>query len=106
MATKSNPQPSSAEDTGRLRLEIEHLRSLANTAIEGLAIHKDGVIVVANDVLAFMVGRASGDELVGTEIFQYAAPQSRATIVEHMRANTATSYEVVGQRADGSQFPV
>jgi PAS domain S-box-containing protein len=105
MTVDSDPSATAAS-IGGLRLEIEHLRVLANAAFEGLAIHKDGIIVVANDVLARMVGRSSAAELIGTNIFLYAAPQSRETIVAHMRNNTATPYEVVGLRADGSEFPV
>jgi PAS domain S-box-containing protein len=94
------------EEIAGLRLQLEHLRVLANAAFEGLAIHKDGIVLIANEVLAHMVGKASAAELVGTEIFQYAAPQSRATIAAHMRDNTATPYEIVGLRADGTEFPV
>jgi PAS domain S-box-containing protein len=105
MTADSDPG-ATAPNLAGLQLEIEHLRVLANAAFEGLAIHKDGIIVVANDVLARMVGRASAAELVGTDIFKYAAPQSRDIIIAHMRNNTATPYEVVGMRADGSEFPV
>ncbi|HEX2877899.1 MAG TPA: PAS domain S-box protein, partial [Polyangiaceae bacterium] len=105
MTADSDPG-ATAPNVAELQLEIEHLRVLANAAFEGLAIHKDGIIVVANDVLARMVGRASAAELVGTDIFKYAAPQSRDIIIAHMRNNTATPYEVVGLRADGSEFPV
>ncbi len=106
MEADSDPQSTAPQANEGSQLQIEQLRVLANAAIEGLAIHKDGVIVVANDVLARMVGKVSAAELVGTQIFQYAAPQSRATILAHMQNNTATPYEVVGQRADGTEFPV
>jgi PAS domain S-box-containing protein len=98
MAADSEPRPSSA-------LEIEWLRALANAASEGLAIHKDGVVVIANDVFAHMVGKASAEDLVGTSIFDYATVASREIILTHIERNTETPYQVVGRRADGSEFP-
>jgi len=52
-------------------------RSLVEGSIQGVMIHVDGVIRLANQALASMLGVERSDELIGQPVWQFIAPQDR-----------------------------
>jgi PAS domain S-box-containing protein len=79
-------------------------RVLAEAAFEGLAIHDAGVIVDANEAFAQMFGYEHA-EVIGRNALDLTAPESRETVVEHIRSGSREPYEAIGLRKDGSRFP-
>ena len=78
-------------------------RGLAEATFEGVALVQDGRIIAANAALARLFGY-TGDEVLGRDALELAAPESRALIADHIRRGVATPYEARGLRKDGSTF--
>jgi two-component system cell cycle sensor histidine kinase/response regulator CckA len=89
-----------------LRESEERFRCLSEAAFEGIAIHKDGRIVMANQAFCRMTGYNSPDEVVGLPILQFATPETRELVARNVAAGHEKPYEVVGVRRDGSHIPV
>jgi PAS domain S-box-containing protein len=97
----------------RRRFEAELTRSearyrtLIDGSIQGIAIHRHGIILLANQALAQLLGAASADELVGTEIWTYIAAEDRPLVALRMRLReqgqpVPPQYEFRAVRRDGS----
>ena len=52
-------------------------RSLVEGSIQGVMIHVDGIIRLANPALASMLGLERADDLIGQPVWQFIAPQDR-----------------------------
>ena len=97
--------------SARRRTEIElreseqWLRAIFDTAFDGLAISESGVLLETNDAFAQMFGYTR-DELAGKPVAELVAPESRDTVIGHMRAGYEGPYEARCIKKDGSEFPV
>jgi PAS domain S-box-containing protein len=93
-----------AEEALQARRDEEHdreLRLLLETATQGIvSVNAQGAIVTANRALEAMFGWAPG-ELIGRSIDQLL-PSS----VRDMHAQQRTGSDLVGNRKDGSTFPI
>ncbi len=83
----------------------ERFRVLASATFEGVAVTAEGRVVDANERLAEMLGLARA-ELIGRFVMDFVAPESRETVLDHLRRGSEEPYEHVARRADGSFFPV
>jgi PAS domain S-box-containing protein len=102
--------PMAAEDELRrteqaLRESEARYRRLSEAAFEGIAVHRNGVIVDANEAIARMFGVAP-DEVLGRPALDFVAPESRELVGEAIRTGRDGPYRAVGRRSDGSDFPV
>jgi PAS domain S-box-containing protein len=89
-----------------LRESEERFRLLAEVAVEGVVIHDNGLILDANTSFARMFGYDL-DELLGRNFFDFmTTPESRETILRHIRSGSEERYEIVGVRKDGSEIVV
>src|SRR5918998_492533 len=89
-----------------LRESEERFRQLAEVAVEGIVIHDNGVMLDANESFARMFGYRL-DELLGRNFLEFmTTPESRETIVSHIRSGKQGRYEVAGLRKDGSEIVV
>jgi PAS domain S-box-containing protein len=88
-----------------LRESEERFRLLAAAAFEGIAITAEGRIVDANEQLASMLGLERAG-LIGREVLDFVAPESRETVLDHLRRGSEEPYEHLARRADGSVFPI
>jgi len=61
-------------------------RNLIEGSIQGVIIHVDGVIKLANPALASMLGVERPDELIGQPVWQYIAPQDREMAQAYQKA--------------------
>lgn len=91
------------ENEARLRVVIEE-------SPVGIAFSRDGVTLSANSAYLGMFGYDNTSELEGTSLLDQIAPQSRAEIEDRIKRRAEgqeveTTYETVGQKKDGSQFP-
>jgi PAS domain S-box-containing protein len=83
----------------------ERFRTLSGAAFEGVCVHADGKIVLANDAGAAMFGFEPAS-IVGVSLMDLTAPESRALVADRIRRAAAEPCEVVAQRKDGSTFVV
>jgi two-component system cell cycle sensor histidine kinase/response regulator CckA len=88
-----------------LRDSEERFRKLADVAFEGIAITEAGRIIDVNQRCCELL-RASYNELIGREVKEFVAPESREKVQVHARADTDVPYEHMALRADGTLFPV
>jgi PAS domain S-box-containing protein len=93
------------EATYALRESNELLRALSDAAFEAILVHRDGHIMLANHAAEVMAQVRTG-ELVGKQVFDFIAPESHELARSKIAAGDPGPYEAVGQRADGSTFPV
>ena len=93
-----------AEDS--LKESEERFRLLTEAAFEGILIHKDGVLLNANDQFFKMFGYEAREVLGRQAIPILIAPESVQYIRKHMHAGTLTPYEVMGRKKDGTIFPI
>ena len=89
-----------------LRESEERFRLLSEASFEGIIIHKDGVLLQANDQFFHMFGY-SDRNLLGTQCLPILiAPDSIPDVEEKIRTKTTTPYEVTGRKRDGTTFPI
>jgi PAS domain S-box-containing protein len=83
----------------------QRFRTLAEASFEGIELTDKGVIVDLNDQLAEMLGYGPG-ELIGINVMNIVAPESRDLIMANVRAGYEGPYEHLAVKKDGSVFPV
>ena len=89
-------------DRQRGQLETEHMRGLANAAVEGLLLCDGSIVATVNDSFAALVG-ATAKGLVGAKFEHFfPLPSTQAQLFE--RPNHAIEAEL--HRADGTKSPV
>ncbi len=81
----------------------ERYRNLNAAAFEGIAISENGRLLDVNDQALKMFGY-EGTELIGREVVDVVAPESREIVSAAIRENRETTYEHRLLRKDGSTF--
>ena len=81
----------------------ERFRTLSRGAFEGVFVHAEGKIVLANEVGAAMFGYDAAS-IVGVTLMDLTSPESRALITDQLQRGSAVPYEAVGLRRDGTTF--
>ena len=94
-----------------LRVSEERFRALIERAPIAIGLGRKAVTVYANPKYLEMYGFESVDEVRGRSIGEQFAPSCRAEIEEQARQRAEgrpvpSEYEAIGQRKDGSMFPV
>jgi PAS domain S-box-containing protein len=77
----------------RLRHSQERYRTLVEACPDGVLIHREGVIVYANESLARLVGAEGTRELGGTELADLHSPIDQENGAEIMRGDEPARYE-------------
>lgn len=89
-----------------LRESEERFRLLSQAAYEGILIHKEGILLFANNQFFEMFGYEA-QELLGKQVLPICiAPESLSFIKNQIRARTSIPYEVRGRKKNGSIFPI
>ena len=84
----------------------ERFRLLSEAAIEAVLIHKDGVLLKANDQFFNMFGYQP-EELLGTQVVaKVIADESLGYVRKKIEARDSRPYEAMGRRKDGEAFPI
>jgi two-component system, cell cycle sensor histidine kinase and response regulator CckA len=86
-----------------LRASEERFRTLSGAAYEGVFLHANGKIVLANDAGAAMYGFDAAS-MIGVALMELTAPESRALVLEHIQSQTSHPYEGFARRKNGSIF--
>ncbi len=89
----------------KLRDNEYRFRTLLEGSFNGLCIHENGTIMVANPGLARITGYEL-EELLGRDVLSLVTPESRPAVLQKIQARTPAAYEVVGVRKDGTPFPM
>ncbi len=88
-----------------LRESEARLRTMADTAMEGIMFLERGVVIDANLILARMFGYDRPEELIGVNSLEaFLTPESRLRIEHRIRHDIGGVQEVIGRRKDGSTF--
>lgn len=84
----------------------KRLRTLTEVAHEGIAIHENGTLLLANDQFYRMFGYEK-DELLGKYVIPLTvAPESIEMLSQKIASGATGPYEAIGLRKDGSKFPM
>ena len=94
-----------------VRASEARFRTLVENAPVAVSISRDGRTIYVNQKYLALYGFESREELVGAPIINQWSPEFRELVAERGRRRAArepvpSEYEGVGQRKDGSQFPV
>jgi PAS domain S-box-containing protein len=81
----------------------ERFRMLSEASFEGIWIHEQGKILDLNRSMAAMFGYEPS-ALIGSNLLELAAPESRELILEKVQSGSEEPYEAVGVRKDGTKF--
>ncbi|HEY5921092.1 MAG TPA: PAS domain S-box protein [Kofleriaceae bacterium] len=86
-------------------LDEATLRNLVDAAFDALVITHAGKIVFANRSFVEMYG-GSRDEIIGGNVIDFVAPESRDFVIAQMQRPSESRYEAVGVRRDGTRIDV
>ena len=94
-----------------LQASEARFRTLIERSPVAISISRGGRTIYVNQKYLDLYGFQSGDELVGQPLADQWAPEFRAMIMERAQRRSRgepvpSEYEGMGQRKDGSQFPV
>lgn len=88
-----------------IRESEERLKKFTEATNEGIVFHDDGRVIDFNDAMAKMLGLPR-EKLIGSNIFQFVAPEALDQIRENIAAEFEKTYESTILRADGSRIAV
>ena len=88
-----------------MRESEERLRKFSEATQVGIVFHEDGIVTDCNDALLRLTGYKY-DELVGSQIIQYVAPEHREAALDVVRKQLEHPYESQIVAKDGSLIPV
>jgi PAS domain S-box-containing protein len=94
-----------------LRQSEERFRTLIDAAPLGITLSRESTTMYANDAYRRMFGYTNLNEVYGTSFLKRVAPLQREqvkTLIKHrhIQNGAVSTYETVGQRQDGGNFPV
>ena len=89
----------------QMRDSEERVRKFAALTTEAILLHRDGIIIDGNDALTRLTGYTL-DELRGTPVLDYAAPELRLRALQYMRSECEDRYESVLIHKNGHPVPV
>ncbi|NYT06027.1 MAG: PAS domain S-box protein [Methanomicrobiales archaeon] len=87
----------------RFRESESRFRQLAEATVEGIVLHKGGVISDLNE-RACELFRYSRSEMIGRDVLTLAAPDSSELVRQKIAEGFEKPYEAKGLRKDGSTF--
>jgi two-component system, cell cycle sensor histidine kinase and response regulator CckA len=88
-----------------LQLSEQRFRALTAASFEGISITERGVVVDVNDQMARLLGYER-TELIGKDVTQMVAPESREAVGIAIRAGRETPYRHLALRKDGTSIEV
>jgi PAS domain S-box-containing protein len=88
-----------------LRESEERFKALHNASFGGIFIHMDGTIIDCNLGLSEMTGYLH-DDLIGMDGLLLIAEKYRDKVIDNMKSSHEDSFEAVGLRKDGTEYPI
>ncbi|HEX2993830.1 MAG TPA: PAS domain S-box protein, partial [Anaerolineales bacterium] len=84
----------------------ERFRRFTEATSEALIFHEQGKIVDVNPAALAMFGFAKEADVIGTNLLEFVAPESRALVMEKMQLGDVPPYEAICIRTDKTTFPI
>ncbi|MDI6765452.1 MAG: PAS domain S-box protein [Bacteroidota bacterium] len=88
-----------------LKESEKRFRLFEEVTSEGIVIHEKGIILDVNQSFAAMSGYELR-EIIGKNILQFAAPESKEIVKHNASIGYDKPYEVIGIKKNGTKFPV
>jgi len=82
------------------------MRRFSAITHEGLVFHENGTVIDVNEALVKMFGYSNRRDFIGTSLLDHITPESRTTMMHHVRSGSTDPYELIVVRNDGSRFTV
>ena len=89
-----------------LRESENRFRYLSDASMEAIFFTQQGICLEANQIAAEMFGYDDRSEFIGMFGTEIIAPESHEIVKENMLKNILEPYEAVGERKDGTRFPI
>ena len=89
-----------------LRKSEDRFRYLSDASMEAIFFTREGFCLEANQVAVEMFGYDDRSEFIGMFGTEIIAPESHEIVKENMLKNILEPYEAVGERKDGTRFPI
>jgi two-component system, cell cycle sensor histidine kinase and response regulator CckA len=90
----------------KLEVSEKRFQALAEAAWEGIVIHENGRLVVANRQFYDMFGYAENELEQPKFLKKILAPASLQIVNQHIESSFFGSFEITGVKKDGTQFPL
>ncbi|MGI1821541.1 PAS domain-containing sensor histidine kinase [Exiguobacterium sp. TRN 1102] len=84
-----------------LRYKEQRYRMFAESVIEAVLFHEDGMILDANKA-AESIFKIPAEQMMGRQTIEFIAEGYRADVLRRIRNHIQTPYEVIGRRQDGT----
>jgi PAS domain S-box-containing protein len=89
-----------------LRESENRFRYLSDASMEAIFFTQQGICLEANQIAAEMFGYDDRSEFIGMFGTEMVAPESHEIVKENMLKNLLEPYGAVGERKDGTRFPI
>jgi PAS domain S-box-containing protein len=102
LAQDETPQ---VRERNLLRESEERMKSLVDISCDGYVIHNGGILLDVSRGCASLFD-CTPEEMIGDQLMNWTAPESRPVFAEAVRKGTDTPYEVSALRRDGRRVPL
>lgn len=89
----------------RLNESIDKFNLLFKSSLSGAVIHNNGKIMEVNNAFLTMFGCGSSSP-VGKSLLEFIAPEFREVVMDRIRTDYGSSYEIKGLRSTGSKVSI
>jgi len=96
----------SKENERRLKAFNFEVNLILNSIIEGIIIFKNGICIDLNDIALSIFGYTNKDELIGNTPFEFVDSTFHNKLIESLKLEYPTPYEVKIIKKDGSKVPI
>jgi PAS domain S-box-containing protein len=84
----------------------KRFRHLSEATFEAIAVHRDGVLLHANEQFYEMCGYEP-EELVGRNVIPLTvAPESMEIVTQNIQSASTAPYDAIGMKKDGTHYPI
>ncbi len=88
-----------------LKASLFRFKRLSDAVFDGIVIHENGIFIESNQQFAQMFGYTL-QEIEGIDGFKLYAPQCRQFVGDKIASGYEGTYQAIGLKKDGTQFPV
>jgi two-component system, cell cycle sensor histidine kinase and response regulator CckA len=81
-------------------------KDLSEASLEAIMFIENGIITDVNHKMYEMFGYDNDDEIIGQEVINFIAQDVRSLTKERIDSGNEEKYETMGQKKDGTVFPV
>jgi len=90
----------------KIRISEDRFRRFTEATVEGVVFHEQGSIIDVNPAAGGLFGFSDAAELIGRNLLEFVAPESRELVLKQMQLEVVAPYEIQCIHKDGTIFPV